>query len=139
MGSILQDKMGPDAATLITKRQIDAINGNIGSYSRLLNSSERLKLIADVNSLAVAVAEIISRDKDNAKKHKIEEAKEVALRKVAKKQAAECTEETHRLEARGHLIPLMEKFETGEKPCRVLKPSQQRPSKRISSSSITSS
>jgi hypothetical protein len=39
----------------------------------------------------------------------------VALRKVAKKQAAECTEEARRLEARRHLIPLMEKFEIGKK------------------------
>jgi hypothetical protein len=67
-----------------------------------------------VNTLAAAVAEI-TRDKDNAKKRKKEMAAELALKKADKRQAAECTEETRRLEVMGHLIPLMEKFETGEK------------------------
>ena len=114
MGCILQDTMGPGAAKLIAKRRIDALDGNVGSYSRLLNSSARLKQIKEVNTLAAAVAEI-TRDKDNATKRKKEVAAELALKKADKKQAAECTEEMRRLEVMGHLIPLMEKFETGEK------------------------
>ena len=37
------------------------------------------------------------------------------MKKADKKQAAECTEEVRRLEVMGCLVPLMEKFETGEK------------------------
>jgi hypothetical protein len=37
------------------------------------------------------------------------------LRKANKKQAAECTEEARRLEVMGYLLPLIGKFETGEK------------------------
>ena len=115
MGCILQDTIGPGAAKLIAKRRIDALDGNIGSYSRLLNSSERLKQIKEVNTLAAAIAEI-TRDKDDARKRKKNATEELALKKANKKQAAECTEETRRLEVMRSLTPLMEEFETGEKP-----------------------
>ena len=114
MGCILQDTMGPGAAKLIAKRRIDALDGNVGSYNRLLNSNARLEQIREVNTLTAAVAEI-TRDKDNAKKRKVQEATELALKRATKKKAAECTEETRRLEVMGHLVPLMEKFENGEK------------------------
>ena len=114
MGCILQDTMGPGAAKLIAKRRIDALDGNVGSYSCLLNSNARLEQIREVNTLTAAVAEI-TRDKDNAKKRKVQEAAELALKRATKKKAAECTEERRRLEVMGHLVPLMEKFENGEK------------------------
>jgi hypothetical protein len=116
MGFILKDTMGPGAVKLIAKRRIDVLDGNVGSYSRLLNSSSRLKQIKEVNDLAAAVAEI-TRDKDDDRKRKKEATAEQALRKANKKQEAECTdEEIRRLEVMGYLIPLMETFETGEKP-----------------------
>ena len=114
MGCTLQDTMGPGAVKLIAKRRIDALDGNVGSYSRLLNSSSRLQQIKEVNALAAAVAEI-TRDKEDARKLKKEVTANLALKKADKKQAAECTDETRRLEVVGYLMPLMEKFETGEK------------------------
>lgn len=114
MGCILQDTMGPGAVKLIAKRRIDALDGNVGSYSRLLNSSARLQQIKEVNALAAAVAEI-TRDKEDARKRKKEATANLALKKADKKQAAESTDETRRLEAVGYLMPLMEKFKTGER------------------------
>ena len=114
MGCILQDTLRLAAAELIAKRRIDALDGNVGSYSRVLNSTARLHQIKEVNTLAAAVVEI-TRDKENAEKRKVQEAAELILKRAAKKKAAECTEETRRLEAMGHLIALMEKFETGGK------------------------
>ncbi|KAI2510833.1 hypothetical protein MHU86_3619 [Fragilaria crotonensis] len=113
MGFILKDTMGPGATKLIAKRRIDALDGNVGSYSRLLNSSARLEQIKEVNALAAAVAEI-TRDKEDDRKRKKEATAAQALRKANKKQTVECSEKTRRLEVMGYLIPLMEKFETGE-------------------------
>ena len=45
MGCILRDTLGPTAKKLIAKRCIDALDGTVGSYSRLLNSSARLEQI----------------------------------------------------------------------------------------------
>ena len=69
MGSILRETIGIGAVKLIAKRRIDALDGNIGSYSRLLNSSARLKQIQEVNALTASVAEI-TRDIDNARKRR---------------------------------------------------------------------
>ena len=62
MGSILKDAAGKGARQLIAKRQIDMIDGNIGSYSRQLNSTARIEMIRDVNALADAVP-VISKEK----------------------------------------------------------------------------
>ena len=78
MGCTLQDTMGPGAAKLIAKRRIDALDGNVGSYSRLLNSTARLNQIKEVNTLAAAVVEI-TRDKENAEKRKVQEAAELTI------------------------------------------------------------
>jgi hypothetical protein len=99
----------PGATKLIAKRRINALDGNIASYSRLLNSDARLEQIKVVNALTAAVAEV-TRDKDDEKKRKKDAAAAQALRKAGKKQAAECTEEVRRLEVMGYLVPLMEKF-----------------------------
>ena len=97
---------------LIAKHRIDALDGSVGSYSRLLNASARLEQIKEVNSLAAAVAEI-TRDKDDARKQ--EAPTEQALKKADKKKVAECTKESRRLEAMGYLIPMMVHIEAGEK------------------------
>ena len=79
MGCILQDTMGPAAAKLIAKCRIDALDGNVGSYRRVLNSTARLhNQIKEVNTLAAAVVEI-TRDKENAEKHKVQEAAELTI------------------------------------------------------------
>jgi hypothetical protein len=52
MGTILNDSDGKGAYQLIAKRRIDMIDGNIGSYSRLLNSTARMEMIREVNALA---------------------------------------------------------------------------------------
>ncbi|KAI2494151.1 hypothetical protein MHU86_20383 [Fragilaria crotonensis] len=62
MGSILKDSAGKGALKLIAKRRIDMIDGNVGSYSRVLNSTGRMEMIRDVNALAAAVA-VISKER----------------------------------------------------------------------------
>lgn len=92
MGCILRDTLGPTAKKLIAKHRIDALDGNVGSYSRLLNSSARLEQIKQVNALAAAIAEI-SNDKENSRKEKKDKLAEQALKKAEKKRASECGEE----------------------------------------------
>ena len=60
------------------------IYGNVGSYSRHLNSSSDFQQIEEVNTLAAAVAEI-TRDKEDARKCKKEVAANLALKKADKK------------------------------------------------------
>ena len=67
MASILKDSAGKGALKLIAKHRIDMIDGNVGSYSRALNSTGRMDMIRDVNALAAAVA-VISKEKFNEKR-----------------------------------------------------------------------
>ena len=114
MGCILRDTLGPTAKKRIAKRRIDALDGNVGSYSRLLNSSARLEQIKQVNALAAAIAEI-SNDKENSRKEKKDKLAEQASKKAEKKKASKCGEEARRLEAMAYLAPLVARFETGER------------------------
>ncbi len=92
MGCILQDAMGPGAVKMITERCIDALDGNVGSYSRLLNSNARLQQIKEVDAVAAAVAQR-TRDNEEARtKRKKEATANLVLKKADKKQAAECTD-----------------------------------------------
>jgi hypothetical protein len=69
----------PGATKLIAKRRIDALDGNIASYSRLLNSDAHLEQIKEVNALTAAVAEV-TRDEDDERKRKKDAAAVQALR-----------------------------------------------------------
>ena len=88
MGAILAEAAGKGARKLIAKRRIDIIDGNIGSYSRLLNSDARMEMIRDVNALAAAVAEI-SKEKLDARDRLKESADQQALKKAEKVKGAE--------------------------------------------------
>ena len=111
MGSILKDSAGKGALKLIAKRRIDMIDGNVGSYSRVLNSTGRMKMIRDVNALSAAVA-VISKEKVDEKTRTKEIAEQKALKKVEKQKATESAEEAQRREMMPYLTELMGRFET---------------------------
>ncbi|KAI2498520.1 hypothetical protein MHU86_15980 [Fragilaria crotonensis] len=113
MGAILAEAAGKGARKLIAKRRIDMIDGNIGSYSRLLISDARMEMIRDVNALAAAVAEI-SKEKLDARDRLKETADQKALKKAEKQKAAELTDEAHRSEVMPILTELMGRFETAD-------------------------
>jgi hypothetical protein len=106
MGAIHAEAAGKGARKLIAKRQIDMIDGNIGSYSRLLNSDAQMEMIRDVNALAAAVAKI-SKGKLDARDRLKETADQKALKKAEKQKAAELTDEAHRSKVKPVLTELM--------------------------------
>ena len=113
MGAILAEAAGKGARKLIAKRRIDMIDGNIGSYSRILNSDARMEMIRDVNALAAAVAEI-SKEKLDARDRLKESADQKALKKAEKQKAAERIDEAQRSEAMPVLTELTGRFETAD-------------------------
>jgi len=56
--SIINETIGEGAKKKIAKRRINFIDGNITSYSRLLNSSEQLTSMQEINSLTAIIGEI---------------------------------------------------------------------------------
>ena len=113
MGNILKDSDGKDARQLIAKRRIDMIDGNIGSYSRLLNSTQRMEMIQDVNAALTAIVATISKDKaDERTRMKETMADEKAKKREEKQKATESAEEARRNEMMPVLTGLMQPFET---------------------------
>ena len=113
MGSILKDAAGKGALQLIAKRRIDMMDGNIGSYSRLLNSTGRMEMLREVNALAAAVA-LISKEKVDERSRTKKVADQKASDKVAKQKAADLAEGAHRSEVMPHLKEMMAQFESGD-------------------------
>jgi hypothetical protein len=111
MGTILKDSDGKGARQLIAKRRIDMIDGNIGSYSRLLNSTPRMEMIRDVNALTAIVA-TISKDKADERTRMKETADDKAKKREEKQKATELAEEARRNEMMPILTGLMQPFET---------------------------
>ena len=68
-GHMLYDVKGKGAITKIAKRRIDMIDGNVNSYSKVLNSPKRLRLIKEHNDLIAAVAEV-SAEVEELKTHR---------------------------------------------------------------------
>ena len=56
-GFILQDSVGNGAKRMMAKRRLDIIDGNAGSYSRVLNCNARMESVKEVHELTAAVAE----------------------------------------------------------------------------------
>ena len=59
LGFITHDVRGKGAVQKIAKRKIDLIEGNVNSYSRLLNNPKRLGAIKDHAQLVATVAEVL--------------------------------------------------------------------------------
>ncbi len=49
VGNIIEDSIGQNANKKIPKRRINMIEGNISSYSRMLNNQKSLDYIAEAN------------------------------------------------------------------------------------------
>jgi hypothetical protein len=50
-GSIIENAMGEGAKKKIARRRINMFEGNIASYSRLINSKEQLDSMQELNAL----------------------------------------------------------------------------------------
>ena len=57
-GFIDYDAKGKGAVHKIGNRKLDVIEGNVNSYSKLLNDPKILKIINDFNQLCTSVAEV---------------------------------------------------------------------------------
>ena len=55
-GFISYDAKGKGAVHKIAKRRLDVIEGNVNSYSKLLNDPKILKIINNFNQLCASVA-----------------------------------------------------------------------------------
>jgi hypothetical protein len=78
VGNILENSLVQNAKKKIPSRHINFLLGNIASYSRVLNNSEVIQHIEDVNILSVCLSEISeSRElaKDATKEKEAQEAK----------------------------------------------------------------
>jgi hypothetical protein len=63
-GYVLFDCKGQGAMQMVAKRRLDMIEGNISSYSRILNDPQRMVSLRDLNKLTAAVA-LVSADKQS--------------------------------------------------------------------------
>jgi hypothetical protein len=83
-GFMMYDVKGKGARNKIAKHRLDMIDGNIGSYSHLLNDSKHLKLLKDYNELTAMIANV-SADAYKEKEKRQVVAKQRATDKEAKK------------------------------------------------------
>ena len=84
-GFIAYDPKGKGAVQRIAKRRLDVIEGNVNSYSKLLNDPKRLKIINNFNQFCASVAEVseeVEQRKVQRKERKETEATEKARRKA---------------------------------------------------------
>jgi hypothetical protein len=82
-GFIMYDVKGKGARNKIAKHQLDMIDGNIGSYSHLLNDSKRLQSLKDYNDLTAMIANV-SADADKEKEKRQVVAKQRAADETKK-------------------------------------------------------
>ena len=87
MGELIDQAQRSRAKKKEAKRRQNIMNGNIGSYSAILNGKKELEMVQDYNNLAVSIgmlnAEKDTKAKETAKK-KLEEAAEKAKKKTDK-------------------------------------------------------
>ena len=111
LGFTIYDVKGKGAVQKIAKRRLEFIEGNVASYSRLLNDEARLDAIKEMNQLVSAVAEV-SADKEKAKQKRKESTAEKELQKDASKNAAEQAEAAKMEERLPQLKEIMACFDT---------------------------
>ncbi len=78
VGNILEHNLVQNTKMKIPSRQINFLSGNIASCSRVLNNSEAIQHIEEVNMLSVCLSKTSeSRElaKDSAKEKKAQETK----------------------------------------------------------------
>lgn len=85
-GSILNDTMGEGAKKKIAKRRINFWDGNISSYSRVLNSSEQIANMREVNELTAVLGEI--RQENEQEKETRSRARALAAQEKEQRKAA---------------------------------------------------
>jgi hypothetical protein len=93
MGAIMDQTVGTRAKKKIAKRRCDFIAGNVGSYSRLLNSEGQMIQITEYNELAASIAALSAEKADLAEASKLKKQTEMEDR-AAKKSAATEAEKT---------------------------------------------
>jgi hypothetical protein len=105
--SIINETIGEGAKKKNAKRRINFIDGNITSYSRLLNSSEQLTSMKEMNSLTAIIGEIISmRDQDKSERASAKAFK--AQEREKRKQAAIQAEQEQKAALMPDLVGLAE-------------------------------
>ena len=102
LGFITYDVKGKGAVQKIAKRKIDFIEGNVNSYSRLLNNPRRLESIKDHVELVATVAEVSAEADDEKARKKLRREKDTAER--AQKKAALAEKEAKKME---EMLPLL--------------------------------
>ena len=75
-GSVISDAIGVGAKKKIAKRRINMLEGNVASYSRVLNSASQMERIKEMNEVMSIVGEIRGEN-DRAKKARRSIAKKV--------------------------------------------------------------
>ncbi len=63
IAAIINKKAGKKAKTVITKRCIEFISGNVNSYARILNGPQKLERIQTFNDLSASIA-VLKRKRD---------------------------------------------------------------------------
>jgi hypothetical protein len=76
LGNLMHETMGEGAKKKIATRRLDMIEGNIGSYSWILNSPAQLKAIADQNELNAVIAALMTEQEEKKKERKEKKTKE---------------------------------------------------------------
>ena len=97
----------------MSKRRIDYLDGNVGSYSRSLNDKSRIGHIKDVLLLTASLAGI-SKEKDDDKFKSKERADQKARERKLKRNLAEEADALRKDETLPTLKLVMAKYEAGE-------------------------
>ena len=103
MGSFVDQAFGQQAKKKEAKRRVAILDGNINSYSRLMNGPEQMKILWDYNNLSAALGKYNKEKDENAAASAKDKEKEEADN-VAKKAAKEASEK----KMKAKLMPAME-------------------------------
>jgi len=88
LSSVEQGSFGEEAKRIIANRHHDVIDGNAKSFSKVLNSEERMRKVTDYNEMTAGIAEISAEKDDQKRKKQEEEQKKDKEKKDAGKKAA---------------------------------------------------
>jgi hypothetical protein len=111
-GFVLYDCKGQGAKQKVAKRRLDMIEGNISSYSRILNDPQRLDSMRDLNKLTAAVASVSADKQEQLEKSKGKN-KEKTKEKNKKKEEDEAKAAAKKEELLPKLTELMKPYVEG--------------------------
>ena len=107
-GSVISDAIGVGAKKNIAKWRINMLEGNVASYSRVLNSASQMERIKEMNEVMSIVGEIRGEN-DRAKKARRSIANKVETQeKERKKVTAIASLEQKKLSILPHITPLID-------------------------------